>query len=150
MKSVKTEPTTTADTLIAGSSVNEWRDAEWKRDRPGLQQARGRGRGRAAGRSFSANNWRGNHLDTQGKPTRCRICESTYHYARFCPERRAQRAFVTGSTQDTQEDVSVKDPVMSSSDNCQVMDVKVEGLVSESLNHAILDSACTSTVCGED
>ncbi|KAK3889494.1 hypothetical protein Pcinc_006466 [Petrolisthes cinctipes] len=150
---VKTEQTTTADTLIVGSSVNEWSDVEWKRDRPGLQQARGRGgrgRGRAAGRSFTTDNWRGNPLDAQGIRTRCRICGSTYHYARSCPERRAQRAFVTGSTQETLEDVSVEDPIMSSSYNYQVIDVKIEGLIGKSLNHSILDSACTSTVCGED
>ena len=48
------------------------------------------------------------------------------------------------------EESCSEDMVAAGADNDQVMNVNVEGLVFESLNYAVIDSACTSTVFGEE
>ncbi|KAK3862089.1 hypothetical protein Pcinc_032015 [Petrolisthes cinctipes] len=142
------EPTT-VEALMTGPLFNKWRDNWIRRD--GIEGSTQRGRRRSRGRSaYTPNtteeNWRGNPLDYQGKPTRCRICDSTYHYVRACPEKRPRRVFEVDSTRE----FNPGDPLVTGEDDCQVFKVNVGGLMAESFSCAILDSACTTTVCGKD
>ena len=75
-----------------------------------------------------------NPLDPEGKPLKCIICESVLHFARDCPhsyenlnklDSVVQAALFTGQ----KEELSI--------------------LLSESINSAILDSGCSSTVAGK-
>lgn len=79
----------TADTLIVNPST-KWR-SNWTR-RDGVAGSVQRGRDRSSNTTTAADdNWRSNARDVRGRPTRCYICGSMYHYARRCPERRQQQ-----------------------------------------------------------
>ena len=103
-----------------------------------------RGRGNFYRRGNNSNRSRGNNRNSDnsykrstnpygedGKPLKCKICESIFHFARYCPdsyenlEKTEQACLFTGNKADSQV------------------------LLSESLNAAVLDSACSSTVTGE-
>lgn len=139
---------TDAEALLTGPIFNKWCDNRMRRD--GVEGSSQRGRQRARGPAYTRNtteeNWRGNPLDYQGKPTRCRICGSTYHYVRACPEKKSRRVFEVDSTRE----LNSGEPLRTGDDDYQVFKVNVGGLMAESFNCAILDSACTSTVCGKD
>lgn len=83
---------------------------------------------------------RTNPLDAQGNPTLCLACGSQYHYARYCPDRRKQVFETT-----TEEEI-----LLTGSIGVHPVQEEMKVLVAESLNCAVLDCACTSTVCGDD
>ncbi|XP_057310466.1 uncharacterized protein LOC130648431 [Hydractinia symbiolongicarpus] len=80
---------------------------------------------------------RNNPLDKKGEPLRCHICQSVMHFARFCPH--GNKTF--------------DKPVFQASDENDMVEKAIEDksvLLSETLNCAVLDSACSATVTGED
>ena len=76
-----------------------------------------------------------NPPDSSGKPSRCNICESKFHWARNCPD-----AYVK---QKQESEISL----FQSSDD-KIVQMKV--FVGETFNCAVLDSGCTQTVCGNN
>ena len=102
----------------------------------------GRSRGQSRPRGGRGGQWNQggghgpntNRLGFNGRPIKCKICESTMHLQRECPHREQQVLLAT--------EVPV---VLSTGSNKEHM----AELTSEALNCAVLDSACSSTVAGE-
>ena len=111
------------------------------------QRTRGRGgyyRGRYRrnfdqGRGESAES---NHKNSYGR--KCFLCGSEYHLAQKCPK----NVLLSESKEDTKENESL---ICCDFDINEVYKVeKCNELVRESFDYAILDTACSSTVCGEE
>ncbi|CAB4022650.1 Hypothetical predicted protein [Paramuricea clavata] len=80
-----------------------------------------------------------NPLNRFGQPTRCRICQSIFHYATNCPDK-SERVHLSEDVPPSEEGVeSVNITLLTQS----------EILIAESYGTAILDTACTKTVCGK-
>lgn len=79
-----------------------------------------------------------NPLDKYGKRTKCAICQSTYHWAKDCPHRRNEVKLT--------EDENVEECNITLYTKV-VTDSQI--FLTESLGSAIIDTACTRTVCGE-
>ena len=75
-----------------------------------------------------------NPIGSDGNPLRCRSCESIRHLIKDCPH-----------SYENMERNSIEKAVLFTGNKLGEMEV----LVSESINSAVLDSACTSTVAGE-
>ena len=73
-----------------------------------------------------------NPLDKDGNISRCRICDSKYHWQNVCPVRSKTPDKIT----------------LFQSNNIENEETKI--FVGETLNCAVLDSACSQTVCGEN
>eukprot|EP00112_Aurelia_sp_Birch-Aquarium-sp1_P008508 Seg1939.7 transcript_id=Seg1939.7/GoldUCD/mRNA.D3Y31 product="hypothetical protein" protein_id=Seg1939.7/GoldUCD/D3Y31 len=76
-----------------------------------------------------------NPPDSSGKPSRCNICESKFHWARNCPD----------AYENQKQDSEIS--LFQSSDD-KLIQMKV--FVGETLNCAVLYSGCTQTVCGNN
>ena len=81
-----------------------------------------------------------NPKDANGNFMRCLRCNSKYHFIRFCPHKEEN------DEQEKEENC----------ENVQLMlfvaytnDKRINKLVSECCGHALLDSGCSTTVCGE-
>ncbi|KAI4873784.1 hypothetical protein NFI96_002219, partial [Prochilodus magdalenae] len=85
-----------------------------------------------------------NPLDKYGRRSRCAICQSTYHWAKDCPHKNEQ-AKLTENVESHTEDT----------DECHITLLSKETLseteifMVEALGSAVIDTACTRTVCGE-
>ena len=94
----------------------------------GYSTSRGRGRGQA-----DKSSWRkrgsGNPVDREGNPLKCFKCGSKEHFAKDC----------------TAEEVHFA--LLSSKDDSN--DKPLNALLAETLGMAIVDSACSKTVCGQ-
>ena len=77
----------------------------------------------------SKNGQKVNPTGFNGKPTKCKICESILHYARDCPHRRPVEDKITLFVGPKQEDLCL--------------------FTSEARNSAVLDSGCTASVAGQ-
>ena len=76
-----------------------------------------------------------NRIDSNtGKPSKCVVCESIFHWAADCPD----------SHENRRKDVNIQ--LFTKNTKSEYMEI----FVSETLNSALLDSGCTSTVCGEN
>ena len=83
-----------------------------------------------------------NPLNKQGKITRCIICDSKMHWAKNCPHKSSEKEKVDiteASDNDSDEEV-----------NIILMTNEYEVLVNEMEVNAIIDTACTKTVSGEN
>ena len=88
-----------------------------------------------------------NPPDHSGKPSRCSICESNFHWARNCPH-----AFENMTRQWSQNNGGRKNANGNNTDislftNIQYDELQV--LVGESFYCVLVDSGCTQTACGE-
>lgn len=81
-----------------------------------------------------------NPLDKFGKRSRCAVCQSTYHWARDCPHKKNEQVRLT-------EDENVDEVNITLLTQDPVPDAEI--FLTESLGSAIIDTACTRTVCGE-
>ena len=80
-----------------------------------------------------------------GQPTRCNICDSKYHWARFCPDnQRNKRNF---QFQRRSESEAIHMFVGFAEDKDDKED-KLDRMVKESFGSAVLDTGCSLTVCG--
>ncbi|PIK33185.1 hypothetical protein BSL78_30000 [Apostichopus japonicus] len=93
-----------------------------------------------------------NPLNRFGKRTKCAVCESIFHWAKDCPDRNnmQQSVKVAESTdhcwvQKKQESVNMT--LFSKSEDTRGK-VENEIFMAESFGAAVLDTACTKTVCG--
>ena len=140
LTAIKIEPTFVADTV---SNAGGWRGGErgqrgssgWRGFRPGF---RGRGRG------DSSSQVRGerpmNPLGRDGQVMTCKCCGSFRHFLRDCPDSWENSRRGNGGTVNQREENAILFT------GCSEQDFTV--FISEAYNCAVLDSACTSTVCG--
>ena len=89
------------------------------------------------------------NLDQYGNVVRCYTCGSKFHFSRECPD--GHHVYeVTHNSEDEEEMQKecnqVEEEVYATNISSALEEVC---LVAETVNCAILDSACTSTVCGE-
>ena len=75
-----------------------------------------------------------NPLNSSGKISKCTICQSMYHWFRECPHR----------VDDDSEEKQIKLTLF----NDELYNSYINKFVGETLNHAVLHSRCTKTVCG--
>ena len=106
----------------------------------GNRVCRGRGRSRGYNTGAGSRQERAssgmNPVDKDGKMMKCFSCGSFYHFSRYCPSKRY-------GDNDVKQTKEVHITLLSARS-----DVKARGLVKECLGKALLDSACTKTVCG--
>lgn len=84
-----------------------------------------------------------NRLDKYGRRTRCAVCQSTYHWVKDCPNKteHVKLAKAEGSNSDVEECNITLFSNESPSDT--------QIFMMEALGSAVIDTACTRTVCGE-
>lgn len=108
---------------------------------------RGRGRGRFRGRrrgnminmmNKTEKNEQRNSADKYGNTRKCYVCGSEYHMSPVCP----RNVYVNTTNEKTKQEEESYTVV----DSPGMMSV----LMAETINYAILDTACSSTVCGID
>ena len=79
----------------------------------------------------SASGRKSNPLDSNGYPSKCHICGSTFHWARDC-------------TYDQVEEHDVKIVLMSQQEKCNDSDT----FLGETVGNVVLDTGASGTVCG--
>ena len=87
-----------------------------------------------------------NPMGRDGKISRCLICESTLHWARNCPHSYEKMGEVANDNESNDDLVylSLFMGFAGQSSDC----VKLNNLVRESQGCAVLDTGCSTTVCG--
>ena len=141
--SIKVEPT-----FIAESDSAYFTGAHYPRGSRNSNTFRGRWRGRGTkyqGYNSTGNNFSrtsnvkriSNPVGPDGNPMRCKICESIFHFARACPDSYENLA--------KQSERKVEEAALFTGNKMEEM----QTLVCESMNAAVLDSACSSTVTGQ-
>ena len=78
-----------------------------------------------------------------GKISRCAICESKYHWVRDCPHKQEAKL-----TEDQSEQFSETESVKLTLLTQKLVLSPQEVFVTEAYNTAVIDTACTKTVCG--
>ena len=82
-----------------------------------------------------------------GSVSRCNICDSTFHFERNCPHRDAERqvfANISANADQVENEEEVSLALMSLAEH----DAPYSVFVAEAQDSAVLDTACTKTVCG--
>ena len=82
-----------------------------------------------------------NPVDKHGKVTRCAICQSIYHWKRDCPDKKEDVNLTDTQSSDEAEECHIT-LFTKSSEICEIFTVEARGA-------AILDTACSKTVCGK-
>lgn len=78
-----------------------------------------------------------NPPDRTGRPTRCAICQSIYHWAAKCPEKKSDH-----STLYVEDSIILHQSMQNTSD--------MKSLVAETWSSALLDCGASKTVCGTE
>ena len=94
----------------------------------------------------SSSSGRINPTGTDGKITTCRICRSIAHWARACPDKDNLALKYQTEQRDEKDKNNFSMFVGCTSSE---KEKSMANLVKESKDHAILDSGCITTVCGE-
>lgn len=100
-----------------------------------------------------------NPLNKFGKRTKCAICQSVFHWVKDCPHKDDREGANIVDTRSCQNEKSTEVGKGSETfENCNLTLFTKESqeelnenqvLVAESLGTAVLDTACTKTVCGQ-
>lgn len=99
-----------------------------------------------------------NPLGSDGQVSRCVICDSRYHWARYCPHSyensNAHDSLLSSTGNGTEVFEKSTDVVQLSlltgdSGDSSKLSGKLDVLLSESYGSVILDTGCSTTVCGE-
>ena len=98
-----------------------------------------RGRGNMGMGNTSVRSGQKNSADRYGNVRKCFICGSEYHLSPACP----RNVYVTITTEEENKEAESYAVVENPSTMMSV-------LMTESVSYAILDTACSSTVCGSD
>ena len=88
-----------------------------------------------------------NPLNKFGKPTKCKICQSIFHWWKECPH----NASLVKMTEHEDKNDDIKDNLEECNITLFTENRKLENeiFVVESMNSAVIDTACTQKVCGE-
>ena len=142
---------------------------ERKNNRRPFSRVRGSwrgGRGSAINR-HNSNNFaqlsarRTNPVDREGKVSRCIICDSKYHWARQCPDSYENNGNNNNNSnyandengkqnQDDVENEMIHLSLFVGYANENNRSKKLDSLMEESYGCALLDSGCSTTVCGSN
>ena len=100
------------------------------------------------GRSFTSGacNRRLNPMGQDGKPSKCAICDSKFHWAKSCPHAYERNETEEQCVEESREYVQLS---LLTGYTDDTKDVKLENLMKETYGSAILDTGCSTTVCGE-
>ena len=88
-----------------------------------------------------------NPLNKYGQPTKCRICHSIFHWAKDCQHRTELETESVNMT-DTADDIADECNIILFTNSSKSDLSQSEILTMESKNSAIIDTACSRTVCG--
>lgn len=86
-----------------------------------------------------------NPLNRYGQPTKCKICSSVYHWWKKCPHKKQDKVNVTESGEFDGENVEECNITLFNTDSDKIESV----FTIETQNAAVIDTACSRTVCGE-
>lgn len=157
--SVKNEPvfevTETADVLYTsrGRGRGRFRGGvgDGGRGRFGNSAVGGRGnRGVWTGRQRRDNARKLNPPGGNGQVSRCRICDSKFHWAKECPDAYENIVDTSNDTTNTVLESDNEDVYLSlfMGYTSSAHNNKLQSLVAESKGHGVLDTGCSTTVCG--
>ncbi|KAK4327170.1 hypothetical protein Pmani_002340 [Petrolisthes manimaculis] len=120
--------------------------------RRGRQPYRARGTSRPSTEQNSSTWRRQNPLGTDGQVTRCIICDSRFHWARSCPDAYENRQGDndTGDHKEYKETACLSLFLGYTGTGGKEKESKIQRLVEEAKGCAVLDSGCSTTVCGAD
>ena len=154
---VKTETALPVDNCDENAlyTNNNWRGSNWRgrgrnarvrgtRGARGFNggQNRGRWTGAAASGTRGSMNRRSNPVDNSGEISRCRICESKFHWAADCPH-----SYERLQKDEESNDESVQIAMFIGFAEGMTGD-KLGSLVTNAKDCALLDTGCSKTVCG--
>ena len=131
------------------SSIKEeafYTNSRFKSNRGFSGRRGGRGRGGFSRTGRGVFNSQASSMKNQvvnGEISRCHVCESIYHYERNCPLRK-EEAYVAENSIALERDEEVDVDIVL----INIPDIPVEVFTAEAMKSAILDTACTKTVCG--
>ena len=89
------------------------------------------------GTTFGSPNGKTNPLNKYGEPSRCSICQSIMHWRKDCPHDKSEE-YEIDETETCNFTLLAKE-----------LSTQYDVLTIESLGTAVIDTACTRTVCGE-
>ena len=113
------------------------------RSAPKWQTNQPQGQYRPSPSTTSASSKKTNPLNRYGYPTKCAVCQSIYHWAKKCPDKAESAKVVEHEERDTH--VENCNFTLFTNDN----GIDHEIFVNEAFGSAVIDTACTKTVCGE-
>ena len=102
-----------------------------------------RSRGGRTNRNWSSTSKKVNPSGPDGKPTRCHICNCTYHWARNCPYDSSSKGNQNEQSETDDQDVHI---VLM---NKQVKENDGHTFLGETIGNMILDCGASGTVCGK-
>ncbi|XP_029629926.1 uncharacterized protein LOC115207015 [Salmo trutta] len=82
-----------------------------------------------------------NPLDKYGRRSKCAVCQSTYHWVKDCPHKNEQ---VKLTEENVNTDIEQCNITLFSNESASDTEI----FIVESLGSAVIDTACTRTVCG--
>ena len=85
-----------------------------------------------------------NPLDPKGNPSKCSICESIYHWRRQCPHKK-EKVLMMEQNDDNSDSEKCHITLFTKSTSAKEYEI----LTVEAYGAAILDTACSKTVCGQ-
>lgn len=91
-----------------------------------------------------------NPLGTDGQVMRCMICDSRFHWARDCPDAFENRQGVSGARDYKEKTETAYLSLFLEDTNGKDKKIKLQRLVEEAVGCTVLDSGCSTTVCGAD
>ena len=109
----------------------------------------------SAGLSDQGNNRRLNPVGRDGQVSRCVICDSRYHWARYCPHSYENIEESSGSVGErnagggSEEHMIQMSLFVGYTSDENIKQSKIKHLVEESRNCGILDTGCSTTVSGQ-
>ena len=86
-----------------------------------------------------------NPMNKYGKHTRCSICQSVCHWWRDCPHKTQSEAVLQTDGENSAEKPEECNITLMTEEIAQENNI----FIAESQNSAVIDTACTRTVCGE-
>lgn len=84
-----------------------------------------------------------NPLDRYGRRSKCAVCQSTFHWAKDCPHRGEQVKLTEDCKTDDIEECNITLYTKDSPTEAEIF-------MTECFGSAIIDTACTRTVCGQE
>lgn len=84
-----------------------------------------------------------NPLDKYGRRSKCAICQSTFHWAKDCPHRGEQVKLTEDCKNEDVEECNITLYTKESPTEAEIF-------MTECFGSAIIDTACTRTVCGQE
>lgn len=92
-----------------------------------------------------------NPMSSNGKISRCLVCESKFHWARDCPDAFENKEEAKSNdiyNEEENDEIVHMTLFVGYANATTAQSAKLQSLISESHGHVVLDTGCSSTVCG--